>query len=99
MIHLLIVDPGEPVEHPPASFELISASGPEEAVEKLARNRRIDAVLFFDPVLAAATAARLEAEDPSFPPLFLAGSPAPEGITELSSGDFFPELLRALGEA
>src|SRR5258706_4124971 len=75
MIHLLIVDPVEPGElSPPATFELLWASGAEEAAEKLARNRRIDAVLFFDRAIAAETARLLQAEDPSFPPLFLAGA-------------------------
>lgn len=101
MIHLLIVDAAEPGElSPPATFELLWASGAEEAAEKLARNRRIDAVLFFDPALAAETVRLLQAEDPAFPPLYLAGAgPAPEGVGELPAEDFFSAILGELGEA
>jgi hypothetical protein len=100
MIHLLVVDPVEPAElSAPANFELLWASGAEEAAEKLARNRRIDAVLFFDSGLARETAKLLESEDPAFPPLYLAGAGAPEGIAELPEDDFFSALLAGLGEA
>jgi len=53
--------------HP--SIEIVTATGPEDAVEKLARNRRIDAVLLLGDDAAAAAAAIRE-EDPAAPPLY-----------------------------
>jgi hypothetical protein len=77
--------------HP--SVEILHAHDPDEAVEKLARNRRIDAVLL---LCGAENARILEAvrEDiPAAPPLFLPASdqtPQP-GTRLLQPGD--PEEL------
>jgi hypothetical protein len=74
VFHLLVVGPA-PAQAPP-SFELIRAATPEDAVELLARNRRIDAVLVFGAELARETAALLAEVDPQAPPLFEAGEEA-----------------------
>ena len=54
--------------HP--SIEVVTAHGAEDALEKLARNRRIDAVLLLEDAEAGATAALIADEDPGAPPLF-----------------------------
>lgn len=73
MITILAV--AGPAEHLDAAFagnpsvEVLTARDPEEALERLARNRRIDAVLLFGG--RAAEAARLiREEDPGAPPLY-----------------------------
>ncbi|MEO8349931.1 MAG: hypothetical protein ABI610_13575 [Acidobacteriota bacterium] len=58
------------------SLELLHAEDFEETLERLARNRRIDAVLLLLTAdRAAEVAALVREEDPSAPPLF-----APEAI-------------------
>ncbi|HEY1434597.1 MAG TPA: hypothetical protein VGG65_04430 [Thermoanaerobaculia bacterium] len=64
--------------HP--SVEVLAASGAEDALEKLARNRRIDAVLLLGGADAAQVARRILDEDPGAPPLYApasAGTSAP----------------------
>lgn len=56
--------------HP--SVEIVTARGPEEALEALARNRRIDAVLILASPEARQTAALIAEEDPGAPPVFAA---------------------------
>ena len=72
--------------HP--SVEILVAGGTEEALEKLARNRRIDAVLLLSGPEAAELATILAEEDPAAPPLF---APASAGTipraTPLPDGD------------
>ncbi len=74
MITLLLVGSRqEPVErfaagHP--SVEVMTAGGGEEALEKLARNRRIDAVLIVAGADTAGIAAMIREEDPGAPPLY-----------------------------
>jgi len=85
-------------EHP--SIEVVTADGAEDALERLARNRRIDAVLILDPN-AAETARLVREEDPGAPPLFApatAGTIA--GVRSLSGSgapELLDELLRTLG--
>jgi DNA-binding NarL/FixJ family response regulator len=57
------------------SLELLHAGDVEQALDRLARNRRIDAVLLLLEGEAAAEVVRtvLE-EDPGAPPIFVAGS-------------------------
>jgi len=74
MIHLLVVGAPEGAALPPPDIEILHARDGEEAAEKLARNRRIDALLFFDAALAHEVEARLRREDPSSPPVFVAGA-------------------------
>jgi hypothetical protein len=54
--------------HP--SVEILTAAGIEDAIEKLARNRRIDAVLLLPGVPAREIAEAIREEDPASPPLF-----------------------------
>jgi hypothetical protein len=58
------------------SIEVMTAAGTEEALEKLARNRRIDAVLLLGDGEPEATAAAIHEEDPGAPPLFVPASVA-----------------------
>jgi hypothetical protein len=80
--------------HP--SFEVLTASGAEDALEKLARNRRIDAVLLAAGEANGEVAAAIQEEDPAGPPLFApAGSPAPGSRT--LPGTAPEELLEEIG--
>ena len=72
------------------SVEILTAAGAEEALEKLARNRRIDAVLLLQDAPVREIAEMIHEEDPASPPLFgPAGSgsiprvhPTPDGTHE-----------------
>jgi hypothetical protein len=71
------------------SVEILSAAGAEEALEKLARNRRIDAVLLLPGSAARELADTLAEEDPSAPPLFAPASMGEiHGAITLPDGDF-----------
>lgn len=74
MITILVVGPREALNgltEPDPSVEVLVASDLEDALEKLARNRRVDAVLLLaSPAEAAALAREIRAEDPAGPPLF-----------------------------
>jgi hypothetical protein len=68
--------------HP--SVEVLCARDAEDALEKLARNRRIDAVLLLGAADAAAIAGAIRAEDPGAPPLYaLASAGAIQDVTPL----------------
>lgn len=54
--------------HP--SVEILIARNGEEAIEKLARNRRIDAVLLLAGAETAELATAIQEEDPAAPTLF-----------------------------
>ena len=100
MITLLVVDAGERGETPALaashpSVEILVAGGTEEALEKLARNRRIDAVLLLDGAQGRELAAVLREEDPSAPPLFASASAGEvPGARPLAATD--PEALLEL---
>jgi hypothetical protein len=66
------------------SLELLHATGLEEALDRLARNRRIDAVLLLvDPEAARQIEATLLEEDPAGPPVFVpAPGQSPEVVLE-----------------
>jgi hypothetical protein len=82
--------------HP--SVEILTARENEEALEKLARNRRIDAVLLLAGADAAEFAAMLAEEDPAAPPLFAPVSVgAIPGAIPLPEGDS-AQLLERLVE-
>jgi hypothetical protein len=69
------------------SLELLHASDVEQALDRLARNRRIDAVLLLLDHESASEIARVVLEeDPGAPPLYVAGSDVP-GTRRLSSGE------------
>ncbi len=77
--------------HP--SVEVLHAHEPEEAVEKLARNRRIDAVLLLCGTDDARIVEAIREDIPAAPPLFLMASDraALPGTRPLPPGD--PEEL------
>ena len=83
--------------HP--SIEVVAAHGAEDALERLARNRRIDAVLLLGPD-ANETAGLIAAEDPGGPPLFAsADSGEVRGARRLGAAageSVLEELIRAL---
>ncbi len=85
--------------HP--SVEIVTADGAEDALERLARNRRIDAVLILASPGAAETARLVREEDPGAPPLFApAAAGAIQGVRSLSGtggAELVEELLRVLG--
>ena len=75
------------------SLELLHARDAEDTLERLSRNRRIDAVLLLLPRdRAAEVAAVLREEDPGAPPLFApVGEGPPPDVHPLSATD--PEGL------
>ncbi len=74
MISVLVVVPeGAQLEelaarHP--SVEVLTAHGVEDTLEKLGRNRRVDAVLLLEEQGMAAIVAAIEEDNPAHPPLF-----------------------------
>jgi hypothetical protein len=81
MITLLVVGPHDSVAafaEPDPSVEILIASDLEDALEKLARNRRVDAVLLLgSPAEAEALARAIREEDPAGPPFFAPESAGP----------------------
>jgi hypothetical protein len=68
--------------HP--SVEVLTAHGVEDALEKLGRNRRIDAVLLLAGEANPAIVGAIREDNPAHPPLYLpAGQPAPRGVATL----------------
>lgn len=99
MIHVLAVCPdGSRDLAPPPSVEILRAHSADDAIEKLARNRRIDAVLFFDDATARETSELLAREGGVWPPLFQEGGSAAEGVTALDPRRLFDDLRTRLGE-
>jgi hypothetical protein len=103
MITVLVVGPRERTQDLDAaaarnpSIELLHAAELEEALDRLARNRRIDAVLLLLEADAAREIAQavLE-EDPAGPPMFSVGtSPEIPGVRVLA-GSTAGELLDSL---
>ncbi|MEX1246106.1 MAG: hypothetical protein WEB59_04955 [Thermoanaerobaculia bacterium] len=103
MITLLLVGSREePVErfaagHP--SVEVMTAGGGEEALEKLARNRRIDAVLIVAGAETAEIAAMIREEDPGAPPLYAPASAGAAPAVRLLGADSPERLLEAIVQA
>lgn len=90
MIHVLVVLPGADAREPSAprlSVEVLVARGEEEAVEKLARNRRVDAVLLMAGADNPAVVRAIREEFLAPPPFF-----APPSDDEL------PGVRRLLGQ-
>ncbi|MGH9317892.1 MAG: hypothetical protein ACRD1P_12395 [Thermoanaerobaculia bacterium] len=85
------------------SVEVLHAHGPDDAVEKLARNRRIDAVLLLCGAENKRIMEAIREDIPAAPPIFLPESdqtPLP-GTRLLSPGDpeeLFDRLVRELEE-
>jgi hypothetical protein len=80
--------------HP--SIEILTASGVEDALEKLARNRRIDAVLLADPMQARAMAEVVKEEDPAAPPLYASAAAGEIAKVESLRAATLEELLEEL---
>ena len=100
MITVLVVGTAADTFASPAandpSIEVMTAAGTEEALEKLARNRRIDAVLLLPDADPAAVAQAIHEEDPGAPPLFAPASvPPPPRVRRLDAG-IADDLLRAI---
>jgi len=108
MLSILVIGPDTreiaALEPELPSVEILRAHGADDALEKLGRNRRVDAVLFL--LEAAASAERIEAirdDNPAPPPLFLPvpaadGGSLPEGVRRLPSGSPREVLLALVGE-
>ena len=104
MISVLIVAAAEQSledlagRHP--SVEILAAHGVEDALEKLARNRRIDAVLLLAGQENPSVAGAIRDDNPAHPPLFgAAGQPAAEGVRPLPAAkpaELLDLLLREL---
>jgi hypothetical protein len=62
---------------PDPSIEVMTAADAEEALEKLARNRRIDAVLLLADADPADAARAIHEEDPGAPPIFVPAAVSP----------------------
>lgn len=103
MIHVLVVipDPASPGDLPGRSsaVEVLRARDAEEAVEKLARNRRVDAVLLLAGAGNAEAARGIREDNLAPPPLFAAASsPEIPGVRRLP-GETPGELLDLVAEA
>lgn len=93
MYSVLVVgapDSGGGLEGSLPSVEVLRARAADEAIEKLGRNRRIDAVLLLEDLPAAReTISAIRDEYPAPPPVFLplpVGVPPPEGARPLDPG-------------
>ena len=100
MIHVLVVGPpalASLLAHR-SSIEVLHAESADEAVEKLGRNRRIDAVLLLSGADNGPVAMALREDIVAPPPLFAGGSsPDAEGVRRLEATDL--EELLSLVEA
>ncbi len=103
MIHVLVAGPegGLPSGLPSSrsSVEVLLARGAEEAVDRLARNRRVDAVLLLAGAENEAIAAAIREDSLAPPPLFLAASAGDLAGARRLSSDLPEELLDLVAEA
>lgn len=83
-----------------ASVEVLTAHGLEDALEKLGRNRRIDAVLLLGKDDIRAIVEAIREDNPAHPPIFLPQRrQAPPGTRVLpGKGKGLAELLDLLSE-
>lgn len=79
-----------------ASVEVLTAHGPEDALEKLGRNRRIDAVLLLVKDGIPAIVEAIREDNPAHPPIFLPPGRRPSPGTRILPGEGLPELLDLL---
>ena len=99
---LVVADPGrsdelDAIAAGRPSLELLHAADVEEALDRLARNRRIDATLLLVEGNRAAEVARvLLEEDPAGPPIFVPAPVAGVPGTRALDGESPGELLGAL---
>lgn len=100
MITVLVVAPSENAEEldrvalRKPSLEVLHARDAEEALERLSRNRRIDAVLLILPPDHLTDVVRvIREEDPGAPPVYCASAAElPQGVRALE-GETAEELL------
>jgi hypothetical protein len=82
------------------SVEVLTAHGVEDALEKLGRNRRIDAVLLLAGEASPAIVGAIREDNPAHPPLYMpAGQPASGGVRTLPArepAELLDLLLREL---
>jgi hypothetical protein len=99
MITVLVVGEATELEgltYRKASVEVLMAHGAEEALEKLGRNRRIDAVLLLGKGDIPAIVEAIREDSPAHPPIFVpAGREASPG-TRILPGEGLTELLDLL---
>ena len=81
------------------SIEVMTAAGTEEALEKLARNRRVDAVLLLGDGDPEVTADAIHEEDPGAPPLFVPAAVSPPPRVRPLDAASSAGLLRAIAHA
>ena len=81
MISILVVGPaGEDMDRLEAadpSVEVLFAHAIEEALEKLGRNRRIDAIILVAGPEAGAMVEAIREDNPAHPPIFVPAGPGP----------------------
>lgn len=103
MISVLVVGREEQdlaeLESADPSVEVLLAHSLEEALEKLARNRRIDAVLLLAGTEAAQTVKAIREDSPAHPPIFVPDGSGPilPGLRTLP-GHGAQDLLNLLKE-
>lgn len=99
MITVLVVGEEKELEglsSPKAALEVLRAHSAEEALEKLGRNRRIDAVLLLERDGIPAVVEAIREDNRAHPPIFLpSGRQAPPG-TRILPGEGLAELLDLL---
>lgn len=79
-----------------SSVEVLLACGMEDALEKLGRNRRVDAVLLVTPADAGEILEALREDSPAHPPIYVpAGWPRLPGTIALPAEEA-PDLLNLL---
>lgn len=105
MIHVLIAGPegGLPAGFASlrsrSSVEVLIARGAEEAVDRLARNRRVDAVLLLAGSENESIAAAIREDSFAPPPLYLPASAGDIAGARRLSSDLPEELLDLVAEA
>jgi len=78
------------------SVEIVTARDVEDALERLARNRRVDAVLLLDGTSAGEAARIILEEDPAAPPLYAPEAAGTIPAVRPLSGASAAELIAAL---
>jgi hypothetical protein len=100
MISVLVVGAAQALEEVAArnpSVEVLTARGLEETLEKLGRNRRIDAVLLLEREGAQAIVEGIRDDNPAHPPIFVpAGEEVPAGARALPACSQGQQLLDVL---
>lgn len=84
--------------HP--SVELVRAGAGEEVLDRLARNRRIDAVLLLGEAATSEVATLIRDEDPAGPPLYAPASAGPlagvRSVDARAARDLFERIVSDL---